>query len=209
MEYVVLIVTAVLIKNILLAEYLGNCPFLGTSKRMDTAIGMGFAVIFVLTIATAVTYCVQYYVLNPLNLGYLQTIAFILVIAALVQFVEMFLRKFLPPLYVSLGIFLPLITTNCAVLGVAILCIRRELSFLEAIVFAIASASGFTLALILLAGIRERLEISDVPKYLRGTAIGLIITFLRKKAIAAKTAANKQNTTVEISIKLISFRTRL
>ncbi|UCB51429.1 MAG: electron transport complex subunit RsxA, partial [Deltaproteobacteria bacterium] len=119
MEYVVLIVTAVLIKNILLAEYLGNCPFLGTSKRMDTAIGMGFAVIFVLTIATAVTYCVQYYVLNPINLGYLQTIAFILVIAALVQFVEMFLRKFLPPLYVSLGIFLPLITTNCAVLGVA------------------------------------------------------------------------------------------
>lgn len=185
MEYVVLIVTAVLIKNILLAEYLGNCPFLGTSKRMDTAIGMGFAVIFVLTIATAVTYCVQYYVLNPLNLGYLQTIAFILVIAALVQFVEMFLRKFLPPLYVSLGIFLPLITTNCAVLGVAILCIRRELSFLEAIVFAIASASGFTLALILLAGIRERLEISDVPKSLRGTAIGLVMAGMMALAFFA------------------------
>jgi electron transport complex protein RnfA len=185
MEYVVLIVTAVLIKNILLAEYLGNCPFLGTSKRMDTAIGMGFAVIFVLTIATAVTYSVQYYVLNPLNLGYLQTIAFILVIAALVQFVEMFLRKFLPPLYVSLGIFLPLITTNCAVLGVAILCIRRELSFLEAIVFAIASASGFTLALILLAGIRERLEISDVPKSLKGTAIGLIMAGMMALAFFA------------------------
>jgi len=185
MEYVVLIVTAVLIKNILLAEYLGNCPFLGTSKRMDTAIGMGFAVIFVLTIATGVTYCVQYYVLNPLNLGYLQTIAFILVIAALVQFVEMFLRKFLPPLYVSLGIFLPLITTNCAVLGVAILCIRRELSFLEAIVFAIASASGFTLALILLAGIRERLEISDVPKSLKGTAIGLIMAGMMALAFFA------------------------
>lgn len=185
MEYVVLVITAVLIKNILLAEYLGNCPFLGTSKRMDTAIGMGFAVIFVLTIATAVTYCVQYYVLNPLNLGYLQTIAFILVIAALVQFVEMFLRKFLPPLYVSLGIFLPLITTNCAVLGVAILCIRRELSFLEAIVFAIASASGFTLALILLAGIRERLEISDVPKSLRGTAIGLIMAGMMALAFFA------------------------
>ena len=185
MEYLVLIVTAVLIKNIQLAEYLGNCPFLGTSKRMDTAIGMGFAVIFVLTIATAVTYCVQYYVLNPLNLGYLQTIAFILVIAALVQFVEMFLRKFLPPLYVSLGIFLPLITTNCAVLGVAILCIRRELSFLEAIVFAIASASGFTLALILLAGIRERLEISDVPKSLRGTAIGLIMAGMMALAFFA------------------------
>ena len=185
MEYVVLIVTAVLIKNILLAEYLGNCPFLGTSKRMDTAIGMGFAVIFVLAIATAVTYCVQYYILNPLNLGYLQTIAFILVIAALVQFVEMFLRKFLPPLYVSLGIFLPLITTNCAVLGVAILCIRRELSFLEAIVFAIASASGFTLALILLAGIRERLEISDVPKSLKGTAIGLIMAGMMALAFFA------------------------
>ncbi len=185
MEYVVLIVTAVLIKNILLAEYLGNCPFLGTSKRMDMAIGMGFAVIFVLTIATGVTYCVQYYVLNPLNLGYLQTIAFILVIAALVQFVEMFLRKFLPPLYVSLGIFLPLITTNCAVLGVAILCIRRELSFLEAIVFAIASASGFTLALILLAGIRERLEISDVPKSLKGTAIGLIMAGMMALAFFA------------------------
>lgn len=185
MEYVVLIVTAVLIKNILLAEYLGNCPFLGTSKRMDTAIGMGFAVIFVLTIATGVTYCVQYYLLNPLNLGYLQTIAFILVIAALVQFVEMFLRKFLPPLYVSLGIFLPLITTNCAVLGVAILCIRRELSFLEAIVFAIASASGFTLALILLAGIRERLEISDVPKSLKGTAIGLIMAGMMALAFFA------------------------
>lgn len=185
MEYVVLIITAVLIKNILLAEYLGNCPFLGTSKRMDTAIGMGFAVIFVLAIATAVTYCVQYYILNPLNLGYLQTIAFILVIAALVQFVEMFLRKFLPPLYVSLGIFLPLITTNCAVLGVAILCIRRELSFLQAIVFAIASASGFTLALVLLAGIRERLGISDVPKSLRGTAISLIMAGMMALAFFA------------------------
>lgn len=185
MEYVVLIITAVLIKNILLAEYLGNCPFLGTSKRMDTALGMGFAVIFVLAIATAVTYCVQYYILNPLNLGYLQTIAFILVIAALVQFVEMFLRKFLPPLYVSLGIFLPLITTNCAVLGVAILCIRRELSFLQAIVFAIASASGFTLALVLLAGIRERLGISDVPKSLRGTAISLIMAGMMALAFFA------------------------
>jgi len=175
MEYVVLAITAVLIKNILLAEYLGNCPFLGTSKRMDTAVGMGLAVIFVLTIATAVTYWVQYKILNPLSLGYLQTIAFILVIAALVQFVEMFLRKFIPPLYQSLGIFLPLITTNCAVLGVAILCIRREYTFSETIVFAIASAGGFTLALILLAGIRERLEISDVPQSLKGTAIGLIM----------------------------------
>ena len=175
MEYIVLVITAVLIKNILLAEYLGNCPFLGTSKRMDTAVGMGLAVIFVLTIAAAVTYWVQYLVLEPFNLGYLQTIAFILVIAALVQFVEMFLRKFAPPLYQALGIFLPLITTNCAVLGAAILCIRREYTFIEAIIFAAASASGFTLALILLAGIRERFEISDIPRSLRGTAIGLIM----------------------------------
>ena len=182
MEYIVLIISAVLIKNILLAEYLGNCPFLGTSKRMDTAVGMGLSVIFVMTIATAVTYWVQYKVLNPLGLGYLQTIAFILVIAALVQFVEMFLRKFAPPLYQALGIFLPLITTNCAVLGTAILCIRREQTFPEAIVFAIASASGFTLALILLAGIRERLEIADVPKALRGTAIGLIMAGLMSLA---------------------------
>jgi len=175
MEYIVLVITAVLIKNILLAEYLGNCPFLGTSKRMDTAVGMGLAVIFVLTIAAAVTYWVQYLVLEPFNLGYLQTIAFILVIAALVQFVEMFLRKFAPPLYQALGIFLPLITTNCAVLGVAILCMSREYTFIEALVFAAASASGFTLALIVLAGIRERFEISDIPHSLRGMAIGLIM----------------------------------
>jgi len=175
MEYIVLVITAVLIKNILLAEYLGNCPFLGTSKRMDTAIGMGLAVIFVLTIAAAVTYWVQYLVLEPFNMAYLQTIAFILVIAALVQFVEMFLRKFAPPLYQALGIFLPLITTNCAVLGAAILCIRREYNFIEAVIFAAASASGFTLALIVLAGIRERFEISDIPHSLRGTAIGLIM----------------------------------
>ncbi len=182
MEYIVLVISAVLIKNILLAEYLGNCPFLGTSKRMDTAIGMGLAVIFVITIATAVTYVVQHVVLKPLNLGYLQTIAFILVIAALVQFVEMFLRKFAPPLYVALGIFLPLITTNCAVLGTAILVIRRDMNFPEAVVFGIASASGFTLALILLAGIRERLEISNVPRALRGTAIGLIMAGLMSLA---------------------------
>jgi electron transport complex protein RnfA len=182
MEYIIIVISAVLIKNILLAEYLGNCPFLGTSKRMDTAVGMGLSVIFVMTIATAVTYWVQHKILNPLDIGYLQTIVFILVIAALVQFVEMFLRKFAPPLYLALGIFLPLITTNCAVLGTAILCIRRDLNFPQAIVFAVASASGFTLALILLAGIRERLEISDVPKALRGTAIGLIMAGLMSLA---------------------------
>jgi electron transport complex protein RnfA len=178
MEYVILIVSAVLIKNILLAEYLGCCPFLGTSKRMDTAIGMGLAVTFVLTIATAVTFWVQKLVLDPLGLGYLQTIGFILVIASLVQFVEMFLKKFVPPLYASLGIFLPLITTNCAVLGVAILCIRRDYTFGQSLLFAASSAIGFMLALILLAGIRERLLISAVPRALRGTAIGLIMAGL-------------------------------
>lgn len=174
MDYIILIISAVLIKNILLAEYLGNCPFLGTSKRMDTAVGMGFAVIFVLTIACIVTFFVQHKILNPLGIGYLQTVSFILVIAALVQFVEMFLRKFAKPLYTALGIFLPLITTNCAVMGSALFVIRRDYTFVEGVVFAVASASGFTLALIIMAGIREKLEISNVPRALRGTAIGLI-----------------------------------
>ena len=178
MDYIILIISAVLIKNILLAEYLGNCPFLGTSKRMDTAIGMGLAVIFVLTIACIVTYWVHYKILDPLGLEYLQTIAFILVIASLVQLVEMFLRRFVKPLYTALGIFLPLITTNCAVMGSAVFVIRRDYTFTEGVVFAIASASGFTLALIIMAGIRERLEISDVPRALRGTAIGLIMAGL-------------------------------
>jgi electron transport complex protein RnfA len=141
---------------------------------METALGMGMAVIFVLTIACIVTYWIQTKVLNPLDLGYLQTIVFILVIAALVQFVEMFLRKNAPALYQALGIFLPLITTNCAVMGTAILIIRRGQTFPQAVVFALSSAVGFALALILMAGIRERLEISDVPPALRGTAIGLI-----------------------------------
>jgi len=178
MEYMILIISAVLIKNIILAEYLGVCPFLGTSKRMDTAIGMGAAVTFVLMIATAVTFWVQKLVLDPAGLGYLQTIGFILVIASLVQFVEMFLKKFVPPLYQSLGIFLPLITTNCAVLGTAIMCIRRDYAFGEALIFAGASAVGFTLALILLAGIRERMLVMPVPRALRGTAIGLIMAGL-------------------------------
>ena len=174
MEMLILIITALLIKNILLLQYLGNCPFLGVSKRMDTAVGMGLAVIFVMTLATAITWLVQEYALDPLGIGYLQTLAFILVIAALVQFVEMFLRKAMPALYQALGIFLPLITTNCAVFGVAVLAIRKEYNFVEAVVFAIASSAGFTLALILMAGIRERLDAADVPAPLRGTAIGLI-----------------------------------
>ena len=174
MEYVILIISAILVKNILLAEYLGNCPFLGVSKKMDTAIGMGMAVIFIMTLAGLITWVVQIYCLVPLQIEYLQTIIFILVIAALVQLVEMFLKKSLPPLYSSLGIFLPLITTNCAVLGVALLNIRKEFDFVSMLLFSFASAVGFAMALILFAGMRERFEIADIPKPLEGTAIGLV-----------------------------------
>ncbi len=174
MELIVLVITAILVKNILLAQYLGNCPFLGVSKKMDTAIGMGMAVIFIMTLAAMITWVVQSKILEPFNLGYLQTIVFILVIAALVQFVEMFLKKSVPPLYQALGIFLPLITTNCAVLGVAIINIREGYDFINMIVFSFASAVGFTIALVLFAGLRERFEISDIPRPLEGTAIGLV-----------------------------------
>ena len=174
MEYVILIISAILVKNILLAEYLGNCPFLGVSKKMDTAVGMGMAVIFIMTLAGLITWVVQIYCLVPLQIEYLQTIIFILVIAALVQLVEMFLKKSLPPLYSSLGIFLPLITTNCAVLGVALLNIRKEFDFVSMLLFSFASAVGFAMALILFAGMRERFEIADIPKPLEGTAIGLV-----------------------------------
>lgn len=174
MEYVILIISAILVKNILLAEYLGNCPFVGVSKKMDTAIGMGMAVIFILTLAGIITWVVQIYALEPLGLIYLQTIVFILVIASLVQFVEMFLKKSVPPLYQALGIFLPLITTNCAVLGVAIMNIKKGHDFIEMVIFSFASAVGFSLALILLAGLRERFEISNIPKQLQGTGIALI-----------------------------------
>jgi electron transport complex protein RnfA len=174
MEIIVLVVTAVLVKNILLIQYLGNCPFCGVSRKMDTATGMGMAVIFVLTLASTITWVIQHALLNPLNMGYLQTLVFILVIAALVQLVEMFLKKAVPPLYQALGIFLPLITTNCAVLGVAILCIRKEYDFLNTVIFSFASAVGFSLALIFMAGLRGRFEISPIPRPLQGTAITLI-----------------------------------
>jgi len=178
MEYIVLIINAILVKNILLAEYLGNCPFMGVSKRMKTAVGMGLSVIFVMTLATIITWVVHYNFLVPLHIEFLQTIVFILVIAALVQFVEMFLKKLVPPLYKSLGIFLPLITTNCAIFGVAILCIRRDFDSIETLVFAVASGSGFALALILFAGIRERFEIAYIPRPLQDTAIALVMAGL-------------------------------
>lgn len=174
MEYLVLIISAILVKNIILAEYLGNCPFLGVSKKMDTAMGMGMAVVFITTLAGAITWVMQKFVLEPYNIGYLQTIVFILVIAALVQFVEMFLKKSAPPLYQALGIFLPLITTNCAVLGISIMNIRKEFDFINMLIFSFSASLGFSLALLLFAGLRERFEISDIPKPLQGTAIGLL-----------------------------------
>ncbi|HUT56158.1 MAG TPA: electron transport complex subunit RsxA [bacterium] len=173
-HYFALIISAIFINNVLLARYLGNCPFLGTSKKMDTAIGMSLAVIFVLALAAAITWAVNRYILVPYNLEYIRTLAFILVIAALVQFVELFLKKSIPALYKALGIFLPLITTNCAVLGVAIININEGYGFMDMLVFSIASASGFGLALVLFAGIREKFEISRIPKELQGTGIGLV-----------------------------------
>lgn len=174
MEYIAIIVSAIFISNIVLAQYLGNCPFIGVSKRMDTAIGMGFAVLFTITVATTITWILHYYLLVPLGLEYLQTIVFILVIASLVQFIELFLKKFAKSLYQALGIFLPLITTNCAVLGVAILVIRNEYDFISSVVYAIASAFGYGLALVLFAGIRERIRISPVPSFMQDTAIALV-----------------------------------
>lgn len=178
MEYIVLAINAILVKNILLAEYLGNCPFLGVSKKMDTATGMGMAVIFVMTFATSITWMVHHFVLVALGIEYLQTIVFILVIAALVQLIEMFLKKAVPALYKALGIFLPLITTNCAILGVAVMCIKRDYGFIESIFFALFSAAGFALALVLFAGIRERFQVSYIPKALQDTAIALVMAGL-------------------------------
>jgi len=174
MDYLTLAISAIFISNILLIQYLGNCPFLGVSKKMDTAVGMSGAVVFVMTLAAVITWLVQYKVLVPLKLGYLQTIVFILVIAELVQFIEMFLKKAVPPLYKSLGIFLPLITTNCAVMGVALINIKEEYNFLQMLVFSFTSALGFSLALVLFAGIREKFETARTPMSFQGTAIGLI-----------------------------------
>jgi electron transport complex protein RnfA len=173
-DYPLFIVGAILVNNILLAKFLGNCPFLGVSRRMDTATGMSMAVIFVMTMAGMITWLVQYYLLVPLEIEYLQTIAFILVIAALVQLVEIVMQKTLPALYRALGIFLPLITTNCAVLGVAIININEEYGFVDTLVFSFASAVGYSLALILFAGIRERFALARIPKVFQGTAIGLV-----------------------------------
>lgn len=165
---------AILTNNYVLCKFLGICPFLGVSKKVDTAVGMSVAVIFVMVLATAVTWPIQMYILNPNGLAYLQTIVFILIIAALVQFVEIFLKKSIPSLYSALGIYLPLITTNCAVLGVTVLNIDEGYNFIESIVNTVGSGIGFLVAMVIFAGVRGRMETSDVPKFLQGLPIVLI-----------------------------------
>ncbi|MCD8073122.1 MAG: RnfABCDGE type electron transport complex subunit A, partial [Alistipes sp.] len=171
MEYFFIIIGAIFVNNIILAQFLGICPFLGVSNKVGTSLGMGAAVTFVMAIASLAAYLLQYYVLTPLNIEFMQTIVFILVIASLVQMVEIILKKVSPPLYQALGVFLPLITTNCAVLGVAILLVQKEFNLLESVVFSISNAIGFTLAIVLFAGLRERLELEDLPKAMRGVPV--------------------------------------
>lgn len=174
MEYLLIFISAIFVNNIILSQFLGICPFLGVSRKIDTALGMGAAVAFVLTLATIVTYLVQKCVLDPFGLQYLQTLAFILVIAALVQMVEIILKKVSPSLYQALGIFLPLITTNCAVLGVAILVIQKDYNLVESIVYAFSTAIGFAVALTAFAGIREQQSLTRIPKGMQGMAIVLV-----------------------------------
>ena len=174
MTYILIFISAVFVNNIVLSQFLGICPFLGVSKRIETAMGMAGAVAFVMTIATIFTYIIQKSVLEPLNIGFLQTITFILIIAALVQMVEIILKKVSPALYQALGVFLPLITTNCAILGVAILVIQKDMQLLESVVFAISTAIGFGLALVLFAGIREQLSLVRLPKAMEGTPTALL-----------------------------------
>ncbi len=174
MNYLVIVIFSVFVYNIVLSQFLGICPFLGVSKKISTAIGMSGAVLFVMTLATLVTWLIQRYILDPFGIGFLQTIAFILVIAALVQMVEIILKKVSPALFQALGVFLPLITTNCAVLGVAMQTISYDFSILGAVVFAISNAIGFGLALVIFAGIREHLDLMDVPKGMKGIPIALV-----------------------------------
>lgn len=169
-----IIIGTVFVNNFVLARFLGLCPFMGVSRKIETATGMGMAVVFVMTVAASVTWNIQNFLLVPFHLEYLQTIMFILVIASLVQLVEMFVRKVSPALYQSLGIFLPLITTNCAVLGVALLTVQKGLGFFHTLVFAFGSSLGFTLALVLMAGIRETEAMADVPKPFKGTALAFV-----------------------------------
>lgn len=183
MEYVLIIISAVFVNNIVLTQFLGICPFLGVSNKVSTALGMGAAVVFVMTLSTLITYLLQVYVLDPLHIGFMQTVSFILIIAALVQMVEIILKKISPALYQALGIYLPLISTNCCVLGVAIMVVTKEFTFgtftgmlnlPQSLVFTAATALGFGLALTIFAGLREQMELQDVPKPFRGIPIALI-----------------------------------
>ncbi|PLX08558.1 MAG: electron transport complex subunit RsxA [Marinilabiliales bacterium] len=175
MEYILIIIAAIFVNNIVLAQFLGICPFLGVSSKVKTAVGMGGAVLFVMTLATIVTWLIMTYVLVPFEIKYMQTIAYILVIASLVQMVEIILKKISPSLYQALGVFLPLITTNCAILGVAILVIQKEMNLGQSVVFAIGNALGFTLALVIFAGLREHLDKLPIPKGMKGVPAALVI----------------------------------
>lgn len=174
-EYISIIITAIFVNNIVFAQFLGICPFIGVSRKLSSAAGMGAAVTFVMVLATAVTWLLQDLVLNPFGLGFMQTIVFILVIAALVQMLEIILKKIAPALYSALGVFLPLITTNCAVLGVAIIVAQKDFGLMHSVVYAVATAIGFGLALTLFAAIRTQLALSDVPRSMRGVPIALIV----------------------------------
>jgi electron transport complex protein RnfA len=174
-ELVAIFISAILVNNFVLSYFLGICPFLGVSKKIDSALSMGLAVTFVMTITSVVSWAINNWILIPNELDYLKIVSFILVIASLVQLVEMFIRKISPPLYQALGIYLPLITTNCAIMGLALLVALREYGFAEAVVFGAGSGLGFTLAIILMAGIREQLELADVPEPLKGAGIALIV----------------------------------
>ncbi len=171
---IAVVIGAIFVNNVVLSQFLGICPFLGVSSKVNTSLGMGMAVTFVMALSAVVTWCLQQYVLVPFGIEYMQTIVFILVIAALVQMVEIVLKKVSPALYQALGIFLPLITTNCAVLGIAILMIQKDMGLLTGVIYSVATALGFALALVLFAGIRERLEIEDVPQSFRGVPIALV-----------------------------------
>jgi electron transport complex protein RnfA len=174
MDFITIIILALLVNNVVLAQFLGICPFLGVSNKVSTSLGMGAAVVFVMSLANLVTYLIQNFILVPLHIEFMQTITFILVIAFLVQVVELIMKKSAPALYQALGIYLPLITTNCAVLGIAILAVQKNYSLISSVVYASATAVGFTLALVLLAGIREQLELNGYPKGMKGFPLTLI-----------------------------------
>jgi len=175
MELLTILILSILVNNFVLYYFLGICPFLGVSKKLDSAVSMGLAVTFVMTITAVVSWLINHLILIPNDLGYLQIVSFILVIASLVQLVEMFIRKISPPLYQALGIYLPLITTNCAIMGLALLAALKNYNFITTVVFGFGSGIGFTLAIVLMAGIREQLELADVPEPLKGAGIALIV----------------------------------